>query len=301
MKKKTQAKSSCKESETLNFADASLGTLGKKNLVRDEKQTRKIQNSTTFDDKQNKTKKKTKKNSINRELPTKLLFAHNIGWKFPLKKTCSNPFNPNLSKTGLRNNSQYLLSTKQGFLRQTTKNLIIYPSQIPGPLKAGSAKQLLEQSRARAFAWVKSLQSTNSGLKVYAALAEPITKEFAVKDAFAERVKYTFRASNGVKIDKSVHLDESGHKTTGKELDFPTIEQADDYCNLPNHFRDAVKLFSQSLASYNANIKLHNANIELHLSTLQEMKNTLRFMARTPKTRHFRGSAKKSATYKGCS
>ena len=295
MKKKTQAKSSCKESETtLNFTENSLGTLGKKNLVRDENQTRKINNSTSFDEKQNKTKKKTKKNSINRALPTKLLFAHNIGWKFPLKKTCSNPFNSKLSKTRLRNNSQYTLSSEQGFLRQTTKNLIIYPSQIPGPLKAGSAKQLLGQSRARAFAWVKSLQSTNSGLKVYSALAEPITKEFAVKDAFAERVKYTFRASNGVKIDKSVHLDESGHKTTGKELDFPTIEQADDYCNLPNHFRDAVKLFSQSLASYNANIKLH-------LSTLQDMKETLRLIAKTPRTRRFRGSAKKSATYRGCS
>lgn len=254
-------------------------------LVRDEPKTRKTQNSREFHDKQ-----KNKKKELNK----KLLFAHNIAWKFPLKKNCSIPFNQKLKRTGLKNNSQYTILTKQGFLRQTTKNLLIYPKQLPGPLKPGSAKQLLAQSRAIAFTLVKSLQSSNPGLKVFKALAEPVTKEFAVKDAFAEKVKYTFHASNGVKIDKSIHLDESGHKCTGSELDFVSTEQADEYCNLPHHFKTMTKLFSQSLASY-------NKNIELHLSTLQDMKNTLKLLAKPTRVRPFRTSAKKSATYKGCS
>ncbi len=289
---KKQAKSACKTSERV--ANSSLrSTLGK-NLVGDELKTRKTQNLTNNNERKDKTTKNNNNSLIDKALSSKLLFAHNIAWKFPLKKNCSIPFSPHLSKTGLRNNCQYLFSSKQGFLRQTTKNLIVYPSQITGPLKIGSAKQLLEQSRARAFSWVKSLQFIHSGLKVYAALAEPVTKEFAVKDAFAKRVKYTFTASNGVKIDKSVHLDQSGHKVTGKELDFVSIEQADEYCNLPVHFRDAVKLFSQSLASY-------NANIQLHLTTLQAMRDALDRLAKPIRTRHFRQAAKKSATYRGCS
>ncbi len=288
---KKQAKSTYKASETRKiFAAPSLdGTLGE-NLVRDETNNRKMQNLTNNDENKAKIKKKHNNSTINK----KLLFAHNIGWKFPLKNSCKIPFNKDLKKTKLNNNFQHLHSTPQGFLRQTTKNLIIYPVQIPGPLTIGSAKQLLQQSRARANVWVKQLKKENIGLRTYAALSEPITKEFAVKDSFAERVKYTFKASNGVKIDKSVHKDESGHKVTGKELDFVTIEQADEYCNLPNHFKDAVKLFSQSLASY-------NANIELHLSTLQDMKDALKTIAKPARTRHFKDSAKKSATYRGCS
>ena len=263
------------------------------NIVRDDVKNRKVKNLTTFNDKQTKTKKK-ENNLINKPSLNKLLFAHNIAWKFPLKNSCKIPFSTNLKKTSLKYNNQYTLSNKQGFLRQTTKNLIIYPKQIPGPLKAGSAKQLLKQSRARALVWVKSLQKTTPGLKVFAALAKPITKEFAVKDAFAERVKCTFKASNGVKIDKSVHLDESGHRVTGKELDFVSIEQADDYCNLPTNFKAMTELFVKSLGSY-------NKNIELHLSTLQEMKEALKRIAKPVRTRHFRDSAKKSATYKACS
>lgn len=319
MKKRNHAGNVCKASErSINFAETPLDTpsnLSKgvckdkqttsksrlkppvctplKELNRDDKKNRKVHNSMNSNDKQ----QNTKINSNNSNLKQKLLFAHNIGWKFPLKNSCKIPFNKDLKKVGLKNNSQYLLSSKNGFLKQTTKNLIVYPKQLPGPLEVGSAKQLLAQSRAVAIAWVKSLQVRHIGLRVFAPLQEPITKEFAVKDSFAEKVKFTFRASNGVKIDKSVHEDESGHRCSGKELDFVTVEQADEYCNLPNNFKTMTEVFIKSLRSY-------NTNIELHLSTLQDMKEALKQIAlnnKPIKTRLFRGSAKRSATYKGCS
>lgn len=225
----------------------------------------------------------------NKELDNKRkLYLHNYRLKFPLTKQCKIPFSKNLLAVKLHNNIQYILATSSFSLRQTSKNLIVYPKFKSIAAKPGNPQEIAAIMRAYCFAIVKKLQAKYIGLKVFKPQDRPC-QEFAVKDDFASRLDFTFANDLG-KFDKSVRVDSDGFKVTGGEIEYFTPEMADLYLRMPLLFKDMADTFSKSLVNY-------NANIELHLSVLKDMQRSLRLMR--PKGLRMPSSFGKSATVRG--
>lgn len=226
----------------------------------------------------------------------KLVIGHNYGLKFPLKPNCKIPFKEGYFKElPLKGHTQYLYYSPKAFIRQTNRNLIVFPRLETAAALPGQSQELKKRLRYKAIAVVNGLRLSSPGLKVFAPLQEPISQEYAIKDSFADGLDFTFKNSIG-KIDKSLHTDSSGHTNSGGEVEYFTPEHADIYLKMPLLFERMTQRFSESLKAYNANIKLH-------LSTLQDMKQSLKDISRATKPARTRmpSSAKKSATYRSVS
>lgn len=225
----------------------------------------------------------------------KQVIAHNFGLKFPLQPGCSIPFKKAFKRIDLKSHSQYLYYTEKAFIRQTNKNLIVFPRLESASAIPGQSQELKKKLRYKAISVVNGLRLSSPGLKVFAPLQEPISQEYAIKDDFAESLDFTFKNNIG-KIDKSLHTDSSGHTNSGGEVEYFRPEHADTYLKMPLLFEKMSHSFSESLKAYNANIKLH-------LSTLQDMKESLRNISKAARPARTRmpTTAKKSASYRGCS
>ncbi len=215
----------------------------------------------------------------------KELIAHNFSLKFPLHPNCKIPFSNSFhKKIKLRNNSQFLFYFNKGFIRQTSKNLIVFPfmeKDTALPLKSFELKARLS---TKAQQIVKAMMSKYVGLRVLPCNWKPSTQEYAVEDAFAQSIDFTYKNELAI-IDKSVHQCKDGFINSGGEIDWKTPEFADSYIRMPITFMKAMKLFEKQM-------NRHSVNIEKHLHVLDEMEKTLKALRpRAPRLPSKRNSA----------
>ena len=233
----------------------------------------------------------------------KKLIAHNFGLKFPLQPECKNPFKKTFHKKNvLKSHTQYLYYTEKAFIRQTNRNLIVFPKLETATATPGQSQELKKKLRYKAISVVNGLRLSCPGLKVFAPIQKPISQEYAIKDSFAEQLDFTFKNSIG-KIDKSPHTDSSGHTNSGGEVEYFTPEHADTYLKMPLLFERMTHSFLGSLKEFDASIKLEIANKKLHLATLNSMQSTLKTISKAAKPARNRmpTTARKSATYRSVS
>jgi len=234
---------------------------------------------------------KQKNFTTNHDKKQRLVYAHNYSLKFPLQGNCRIPFsNSYYKKIKLNNNQQFLYYTKLGFVKQTSKNLIVFPYQETGKASAGSSKKLHDLLRAKCLVTVSNLRKKHFGLRVLAPLSRPSTQSYAFRDKLASEVDFTVRNEVG-EIDKSKRLDSDGHLVDGGEIEFHSVEGADDYIRLPGEFKRMASVFSESLKAY-------NENIVLHLDVMREIKRGIGRLR--PKGQRMPTSLKRSATVRGC-
>ena len=230
----------------------------------------------------------------------KLIFGHYFCLKFPLKENCEIPFSKdyfNFVKLPRgANNVRYDFHHPKGFVRQTNRSLLVYPfleKEWALPRHAFKLKALLSD---KAIAIAKELVSQHPELQIHAPLPRPSTEEYAIKDAYADSLDYTFENEFGT-IDKSPHVDESGFQGTGGEIDWKSPAFADAYIRLPIIFREMSKRFSDSMALYDANIKKHLKAIEGIDAGVNQLAKATK--ALLPKRSRFPTAFKKSATVRG--
>ena len=228
--------------------------------------------------------------TTNHDKKQRLVYAHNYSLKFPLQDNCKVPFSNSFhKKINLKNNSQYTYYTPQGFVKQTSKNLIVFPYQESAKAALESPKKLHDLLRAKCLVIVSTLKKKHIGLHVLAPLNKPSTQSYAFRDKLAGEVDFTVTNELG-EIDKSKRLDSDGHLVSGGEIEFHSPEGADDYIRLPSEFKRMADTFSDSL-------KIYNKNIILHLDVMKEIK--LGIQQLRPKAQRMPSSLKKSATVKG--
>jgi len=222
---------------------------------------------------------------------------HNFSLKFPLQKTCKIPFSNKMRKTSLNNNSIYMLDTSQAHIRQTTRNLIIYPLCEELAAIPGNSQELKAKMRAKAQAIAKALQSQYIGLRIFRAIPEPTTQEYAVKDSFAEQLDFVFKNELG-KFDKSTRVNRDGHKTTGGEIEYFTPEHADDYLRMPLVFMKAMSMFEANMASHVAAIRLIGMAADQQVKATESLNKAVKKLS-GPARSKMPTSYKRSATIRG--
>lgn len=236
-----------------------------KNSQQDSEKTMKKQINVGY------TKRHIKPKNSTLESNLKLIYGHNFSLKFPLKKNCRIPFNSNyFNYTKLprgKFNVRIDYRHNKGFIRQTNKSLIIFPSLEKEAALPKNSFKLKARLAEKAFEIAKDLKAKNPGL-LFSIPSRPSTQEYAIKDGYAKDIDFTFE-NELAKIDKSPHSDESGFMGTGGEIDWKSPEFADAYIRMPLIFKESLKEY--------------NANIRLHLETLGEMKNALASIASTIK------------------
>lgn len=222
----------------------------------------------------------------------KLIFAHNFSLKFPLAEDCRIPFSKSFSKQiNLRNSKQFLYYFKEGFVRQTSRHIIVFPYLEKDEALPKKSYELKARLASKAIGIVKALQQDFPYLRLLAPVSwSPSTQEYAVKDSYAQSVDFSFENDLG-KIDKSVHVDESGYHVSGGEIDWKSPEFADAYIRMPLEFNKTTKVFVSAMKEY-------TANINLHLQTLQDIRDSLK-LGKIKRPKPFHCSLKQSATMRG--
>lgn len=230
----------------------------------------------------------------------KFIIGHNFSLKFPLKSNCRIPFSENyFNYTKLprgKFNVRFDFKHSKGFIRQTNKSLIIFPRlerKEALPRNSFRLKALLSD---KAFAIAKELMQANPGLCLKLP-SRPSTQEYAIRDAYAKEIDFTYENEVG-KIDKSVHVDETGFENSGGEIDWKTPEFADAYIRMPIVFKKAMETFEANMASHVRAIREIAFAAEEQAQAAVGLKNAVK---RLSSRARFHTSLRKSATVRGVS
>lgn len=246
----------------------------------------------------------------------KKIVGHNFSLKFKLLPGSLLPFTNTFNKKWKlpkgANNWMADFYFEKGYVRQTSKSLIVFPfleTIDAEPLNAYKLKAALAQ---KAFDIVEELKARFPGsLKVGGMEKwEPSTQEYAIEDNFAKSLPFSYRNELG-QIDKSRHVDDSGHVFSGGEIDWFQAQLADTYIKMPLTFERGMKDFKTAM-------ELHTVNIASHLQAVKDISFAARKQAeetqnlgqgivelrkslKPARKRFFRGSLKNSATARGVS
>lgn len=238
----------------------------------------------------------------------KKIIGHNFSLKWKLLPDCLLPFKSNPDNEwrpgrGV-NNVRFSFYFERAFVVQTNKSLIVYPyleTISAEPVNSFVLKKILVD---KAVGVVKGLQASHPGLRLGGIVDwRPSTQEYAIGDKYAKELPFRYRNEVG-QIDKSRHVDESGHVYQGGEVDWFSPEAADAYIRMPLIFVKAMKDFEVNIVSHVAAVK------EIALAAKKQAKEAqnlgqgiveLRKSLKPVRKRLFRDSMKKSATARGVS
>lgn len=221
----------------------------------------------------------------------KKIVGHNFSLKFPLLENCKIPFSPFFSKSWKlrgKNNVRFDYNFPEGYVRQTNKSLIIFPVLEVADALPKKSYEVRNRLAEKAIGLLKKLQAEHVVLRVGKPDSwKPSTQEYAVEDEYAKSLDKTVENEFG-KIDKSRHVDESGHVYSGGEIDWKSPEFADTYIRMPIVFMEAIKMFE--------------ANMSSHVKAIKQIGDAADSLERAvrPK-RQLKSSMKKSATLRGVS